>query len=155
LGLLPAPFRSGFTRATTRAEFTAIAVTLYEHLRGEITGRKTFSDTTDLSVEKAAYVGIVNGVSDDLFVPDRMLTREEAATMLSRLARELGSPLPQVSGTFADMDSVSDWAIDAVGQVQASGIMTGDENLFLPKSPYTIQQSILTIMRMYDFVKEE
>ena len=156
LGLLPAAFRSGFTRATTRAEFTAIAVTLYEHLRGEITGRKTFSDTTDLSVEKAAYLDIVRGVSDDMFVPDRKLTREEAATMLSRLAVALGNPLPQMAATFADMSSVSDWAIDAVGQMQTTGIMTGGGgNLFDPKDDYTIQQSIMTIIRMLDFVNEE
>ena len=46
------------------------------------------------------------------------------------------------------------WAVDAVGQMQATGVMNGvGENTFAPDEDYTREQSIVTIMRLYDIVK--
>ena len=49
-GLVPENLQSSYKQATTRAEFAALAVTLYETLKGEITERMTFSDTDDVNV---------------------------------------------------------------------------------------------------------
>ena len=151
-GLVPQPLQSRFTQATTRAEFCALAVALYETATGsEITDRQTFTDTNDVNVEKAAAIGVVNGVGNNQFSPDSQLTREQAATMLSRLADAIGDPLPKQAATFADKDSVAPWALEAVGQMQATGIMGGvGNNTFAPKSPYTREQSIITVLRLFD-----
>ena len=120
-GLVPEQLRFGYTTPATRAEFCALAVTLYELATGnEITGRQSFDDTSDTNVEKAASVGIVNGVGNNKFDPLASLTREQAATMLSRLAAALDKPLPAQASTFADNASISSWAIDAVGQDRKS-----------------------------------
>jgi len=56
--------------------------------------------------------------------------------------------------TFADSGSVSSWASEAVGQMQATGIMNGvGNNMFSPKYPYTREQSIITVLRLYNAVK--
>lgn len=153
--LVPQSLQSGYTQATTRAEFCALAVQLYETVMGrEITERASFTDTDDMSVAKMAGLGVVNGVGGGLFDPDAALTREQAATMLSRLAGVMQKPLTAGSAGFADKGSVADWAIEAVGEVEASGIMNGvGDNLFAPADPYTREQSILTMLRLYDFVK--
>jgi len=44
LGLVPSNLRSLYQTATTRAEFCALAVALYEGRLGEITKRVTFTD---------------------------------------------------------------------------------------------------------------
>ena len=153
-GIVPASLQSKYTQATTRAEFCALAVTLYESVYGEITERSKFADTNDVNVEKAAGLGIVNGVGDNQFGPEQKLTREQAATMLSRLANAMGKPLAEQPAAFADNASVSSWAADAVGQMQATGIMTGvGDNTFAPQADYTREQSILTMMRLFDIVK--
>ena len=153
-GIVPASLQSKYTQATTRAEFCALAVTLYEMLEGEIVSNATFTDTTDIYVEKAATIGVVTGVGDGKFAPDQKLTREQAATMLSRLANAMGKPLAEQPAAFADNASVSSWAADAVGQMQATGIMTGvGDNTFAPQADYTREQSILTMMRLFDIVK--
>ena len=154
-GIVPETLQSAYTQATTRAEFCALAVELYETVMGtEITERATFSDTTDVNVEKMAGLGVVNGVGDGKFDPSASLTREEAATMLSRLANVMEKPLTAGTASFADNASISSWASEAVGQVQASGIMNGIEgNQFAPSDPYTREQSIVTMLRLYDFVK--
>ena len=153
--IVPAALQGQYTQATTRAEFCALAVALYENVKGtEITERQTFSDTTDINVEKAAAIGVVSGIGDNKFSPNDTLTREQAATMLSRLAAAIGRPLTEQDATFADNGSISTWAAGAVGQAQASGVMGGvGNNTFEPQGEYTREQSIVTITRLYDLVK--
>ena len=154
-GLVPQHLQSQFTQATTRAEFAALAVALYETATGrEITGRMTFNDTTDINVQKMGYLGVVEGVGGGNFAPNNSLTREQAAVMLARLANAIGRPLQMQAPTFADNAEISAWARDAVGQVQAAGIMGGvGNNVFSPRGQYTREQSIVTMLRLFDMVR--
>ena len=153
-GLVPTELQSKYSQATTRAEFCALAVALYETVTSkEITERATFNDTNDVNVEKMAGLAVVNGVGGGNFAPDTTLTREQAATLLSRLANVIGKPLAAQAATFNDNAQISSWAIDAVGQMQAAGIMGGvGENTFAPKNDYAREQSITTILRLYNAV---
>ena len=155
LKLVPNELNKAYGQQTTRAEFCALAVKLYETIKGvEIAERMTFVDTDDINVEKMGALNVVNGVSNDRFDPEATLTREQAAAMLSRLANVIGKPLPKRVGTFTDMNTVFAYAIEAVGQVQAADIMRGvGNNTFAPRDPYTREQSIMTMLRLYDFVK--
>lgn len=153
-GIVPEALQSGYTTPITRAEYCALATALYESIKGEITERKTFTDTTDVNVEKMAAIGVVDGVGNNMFSPNSKLTREQAATMLSRLAEALGKPFAETAPTFADNDSISDWAFAAVGKVQANGIMNGvGNNNFSPLTDYTREQSIITMVRMMEYAK--
>lgn len=152
--LVPQSLQSNYTQPITRAEFCALAIALYEKvLRRQIITRKKFDDTNDINVEKAEAIGLVTGTDGNNFSPHVQLTREQAATLLSRLALAMKKSLKKQTITFADKDSISTWSIEAVGQVQAAGIMsdTGD-NKFSPKAPFTREQSIATIIRMYDIM---
>jgi len=152
--LVPPSLQSDYTQAITRAEFCALAVALYVNVVGEIAGRRTFADTDDVNVEKMAAVGVVSGVGNNRFNPDDTLTREQAAVILSQLADAVGSPLTRHESTFTDSDGISLWAIESVGRVQAAGIMGGvGNNFFSPKSSYTREQSIVTILRLFDAVQ--
>jgi len=151
-GLVPLSLQSGYTNQITRAEYCALAVAVYETYSGTvITERRTFVDTNDVNVEKMAAVGVVEGVGEGRFDPDGLLRREHAATMLSRLANALGKPLPIHAATFSDNADISSWAIEGAGQVQAAGIMGGiGNNTFAPKDPYTREQSIITMIRLWN-----
>jgi len=154
-GLVPTNLQSLYQSNMTRAEFCALAVALYEKMTGqEIAGRISFTDTNDINVEKMAAVGVVNGTSPGKFTPNGNLTREQAATMLARLASAIDKPFPKTSATFDDKGTISDWALEAVGQVQGAGIMNGaSPDKFSPKGVYTREQSIATMLRMYDTMK--
>ena len=152
--LVPQYLQSKYTQATTRAEFCALAVALYENVKGEITGRSAFTDTNDINVQKAASIGVVTGVGDNRFDPDARLTREQAAVMLSRLMDLFIEQRPLAPATFSDVGQVSSWAIRGVSHMQDTGIMGGvGDNRFAPKDPYTREQSIITILRLFDVVK--
>ena len=152
--LVPAYLDIGYRQTMTRAEYCALAVRLYESLtKAEIKERMKFVDTDDTNVEKMGALGIVTGVGNDRFAPNDLLTREQAATMLARLAAVLNNPLPEIAATFNDNSRISSWAIIQVGQVQAAGIMSGvGNNTFDPKGSYSREQSIITMIRLFDFV---
>ena len=151
-GLVPQELQGGYNLVTTRAQFCALAVRLYESVKGEITGRETFTDTDDGNVQKMAALGVVSGVGGGAFDPDGPLTREQAATILARLSNAMGKPLAGGSHPFTD--GVASWADAAVGQVYQAGIMTGTgDTTFSPQGEYTRMQSIVTLMRLYALVK--
>ena len=151
-GLVPESLQSKYTQTATRAEFCALAVELYETVTGsEITQRATFTDTSDVNVQKMAGIGVISGIGNNQFNPNGELTREQAATILVRLADALGKPLPEGTASFADNSSIASWALESVGRAKAGGIMDGvGSNQFSPQGAYTREQSILTAYRLYE-----
>jgi len=155
--LVPPDLRHNYTQPITRAEFSALAVRLYETVKGEITGRVPFADTNDINVQKMAYLEVVAGVGNNRFDPNGTLTRQQAAVMLTRLAAAMRHPFPvgnlRQAAPFADMGSVAPWAVEGVTRVYAAEIMGGvGNNNFAPHLPYTREQSIVTMLRMYEMV---
>ncbi len=138
------------TQDISRAEFAAVSVKVFEAL----TGTKAlpavinpFTDCQDVEVLKAYNVGITNGTSDTTFSPDRLLNREQAATMLSRvfkratmpgwtLAADDQFPLSYTKpAPFRDDQDISDYARDSVYFMVANHIINGvGDNLFAPRN---------------------
>ena len=91
----------------------------------------------------AAGNGIVNGVGEDEFAPDRAVSREEAAVMFVRYAEFAGLKLIEEEGiedesSFADADKISPWAKDSVEKIKVAGIIKGkDNNVFDPQGTAT------------------
>ena len=166
---------SDYTRAITRGQFASLAVRYYETLMSDITGENytipvatgddVFADSQgNTNMAKAFNLGILGGYNS---APDRSgvyvgpndnITREQAATMLTRLMEKLIEAFNEVGRTgwtvwYADslpfVDSISDWAYDGVRAVYGVGAMTGTTSTtFSPKDNYTIEQSIVTLMRI-------
>lgn len=166
---------SDYTRAITRGQFAALAVRYYETLMSDITGEDytiavnpgddVFADSTgDTNMAKAYNLGILGGYNSadtraGVYVgPNDNITREQAATMLTRLMEKLIVAFDSVGRTgwtvwYADnlpfTDSIADWAYDGVRAVYGVGAMTGTSSTtFSAKDNYTIEQSIVTLMRI-------
>jgi len=163
--LVPQGLQSDFSQPITRAEFTALAVLVYEALAGsEIEGRKEFDDTDDINVQKMGYLDIVIGVGDGNFNPDHSITRQEAAVMLSRLAHRIAEEHPEsgiaallaqsaASGfqlNYRDLGQISYWASEDVRHMTFMGLMRGvGNNMFSPRGIYTREQSIAVTLRLF------
>lgn len=122
----------------------------------KITMAEPFEKTEDFlyydSVIKAYNIGIVNGVSETDFNPNGDITRQEAATMLMRVYRNYGvcEETPN-DYSFADNDSIADWAKEGVYGVNRLGVMQGVGNdMFAPLDNYTVEQAIATFLRLYE-----
>ncbi|MCL2060526.1 MAG: WG repeat-containing protein [Oscillospiraceae bacterium] len=153
-GIVPRALQRDYRGAATRQDFAALVVAAYESATGApIAGRGSFSDTDDPDVLKAAYIGVVDGVGGGRYDPGAALTRQQAAVMLSRLADALGCPLPDAAPSFSDSGTLPSWAYASVGRVQAAGIMEGTGgNMFSPRAPYSREQAIATVLRLYNMV---
>ena len=156
LELIPGSFYGRFSHSITRVEFCAIAVRIFEGVTAcSITEYAEFYDTDDPDVAKLAGIGVIRGIEENIFEPERDISREEAAVLLANLMGALGRPLRESSATFADLSSIADWARHEVGQVQAQGIMVGLQgNIFDPKGSLTIEQTIKTMLVIYDLAIE-
>ncbi|MDR0858689.1 MAG: FG-GAP-like repeat-containing protein [Oscillospiraceae bacterium] len=166
LKLSTAELEKNFQAPTTRGEFARLAVNFIEVyygasidsvLAGKNLTRGTFTDTTDAKILAANALKIVAGVGDGTaFDPNGKLNREQAAVMLANTLKAVGVDSGAgSSAAFTDISEVSSWAADGVNTVKSRGIMsgTGDGTKFAPKDPYTHEQSISTILRLYDNVK--
>ena len=161
-GLIPESLRTAdLTQPITRAEFAAVSVKVYEALSGltaETAAENPFTDTSDPEVLKALNVGITNGLSETEFAPDKLLNREQAATMLSRVYKKvafegwtLGTDgdfgeafraLFTMPEPFADDADISSWARDSVYFMASNGILKGMEGgTFQPRAVTEEQQA--------------
>lgn len=156
LGVVPFELQTGYTQTATRQEICALVVRFYETVTGSpVQGRVFFSDTKDEDVEKAAYLGIVNGVGDGSFHPNDPLTREQAAVMLTRLAQSMSKHLPAAEANFTDRAEISPWALEATGAIQGCGVMNGvGGGRFAPSLSYSREQCITTLMRLYHYISK-
>ena len=154
MGLIPDCLNGAdLTKPVTRAEFAAVSVKLYESLSGlkaEPVADNPFTDTKDPEVLKAYNVGVTNGTSATTFEPDTLISREQAATMLTRVWKKLnlsdwtletdGSYASEfktkftMPPLFADDADIAGWAKDSVYFMAANGIVNGvGDNIFAPK----------------------
>ncbi len=153
---------ASYAAPISREDFCKLVIKLYQKVDKEAyralpdyyEGKELlpdFTDTRSEAVRQLAYLGVITGTGDGRFDPDGKLTREQAATILSRLAGVLKIKLSAAAPAFSDNGSISSWASDAVGQMQATGIMGGvGNNQFAPQGTYSWEQSIVTLMRLYD-----
>jgi glycerophosphoryl diester phosphodiesterase len=155
-GLVPKALQSNYTKAITRAEFCALCVALYEKATDSLISAYTlYDDTIDVNVQKLGGLGVVGGTGGGNFSPDEVLTREQAAVILSRLAEALGKPLRKYSPTFSDNTRISFWAWSQVGQIQAAGLISGvGNNRFAPRELCNREQSIIMITRLFDSITD-
>jgi hypothetical protein len=116
----------------------------------------SFLDTKNPYPELALKLNIMIG-SDGLFRPDDMVTRAEAAAVLQRSMAALGvTEANEAPMSFTDTYAIPRWAVLAVkfvsGRTDCHGtaLMGGTAGLFMPESKLTIEQAILTLLRMHD-----
>lgn len=115
-----------------------------------------FTDTDNYKVLALNRAGIIYGKSETEFAPNDLLTREEAATILVRMInREMPMAATEMWFEFDDIKNISDWASDSVQTMCNLGFMIGvGENKFAPKDTYTVEQAIVTLMRIYEATRK-
>lgn len=135
----------------TRAQAAAVAVKLYEAMKGAAMPEKEnpFTDTDDPNVIKAYSLGLIDGNGSGKFGPDDVLTREMVAVMLSKVYVKLGGTIPAAGATpFADDGEISGWAKAEVAFMAEKGIVEGDGTNFAPKGDISGEQALIMGLRM-------
>ncbi len=103
------------------------------------------------AVNWAAGAGIVKGLSEDTFAPDRAITREELVTILYRMKGE-----PSVSydlSAFSDAGRIHDWAADAMAWAVKNEIINGYEDGTLRPRDQANRAEVCAILLRYAALK--
>ncbi|MDR1210123.1 MAG: S-layer homology domain-containing protein [Clostridiales bacterium] len=161
LGLSIADLTNGYQAATTRAEFCRAAVNFLRKYgyNVDVVTPKIFADTSDKDIGIAATLKITSGTdtAKNLFTPDRKLTREEAAALLKNVLDVLGVKYDATAVVWADAKDISAYAQTAANAMYNATVMGGTSTsklVFEPKSPYTHEASIVTFVKLWEFVKK-
>ncbi len=140
------------TSKTTFAPDTAMTrgmlVTALGRLAGVDVKAYTTNSFTDVKTDSAFFPyiewayknGVVQGIGNQQFAPDRAITREEIAVIFANYAKATGYKLPvtREATTYADASSIGSAYKAAVAAMQQAGIMMGGtDNRFNPKSNAT------------------
>lgn len=88
-------------------------------------------------------LGIFVGYGDDTISPDKNITREEIASVLTGVIRVLDLSTTNQSTVFEDDDLISDWAKDKVETASKAGLMVGyTDNTFKPQNNITFAEAL-------------
>ncbi|MBR2476615.1 MAG: S-layer homology domain-containing protein [Clostridia bacterium] len=125
----------------TRGELAKVIVM---GIIGEV-NKDAKSDFTDIDghwskeyIATAAAATLVNGMTATEFAPDGLVTREQAAVIIYRALQAKGYKFEMAANTFADIDTVSDWAKESVTALKGANIISGrDGNNFCPADSLT------------------
>lgn len=126
--------RGAFAKMLATSFLTAEELTEYNY-------QGKFKDVTPAHwsnryVNWASENGIVNGYEDSTFQPDRPLSRQEMAVMVTGFARATLRDMVAVneSVTFSDSASISNYAKSSVQVCQRAGVIGGyEDGSFQPK----------------------
>ncbi len=140
-------------RNITREEFLKMIVTAFGLLDKNATA--SFSDVPSDAwyypyVASGVKYGIIMGNSDGTFGTGTQISRQDMAVMMERVLEKLGYPDSEnKSDFFADYNSISDYAKNAVVNMQNLGILNGmGNNMFMPNNPATRAQSAKVIYEL-------
>ena len=114
----------------------SLATVLHRLSQGKTDYENTFKDVAQgkyysEGVAWAAKAGVVKGMTEELFAPEQVITREQLAVMLARYAKLIGMNTKadtKALEAFTDGDSTGAWAVDGVAWCVANGILKGKGN---------------------------
>ena len=139
---------------TTRA----MVVTILYRLEGEptVTGDTPFTDLVagQYYLDAVAWAStndIVNGVTSTTFAPNDPITREQMAAILYRYAQYKGMDTTDRGnlGSFADGNTVSPYAVEAMAWANAEGLVNGVENNRLNPTGQAFRSQVAAILHRF------
>lgn len=117
----------------------------------DVTAERWFAD----AVSWAADSGVVAGVGGGRFDPDGLVTREQMAVMLYRMAAYLGLDTAVQGGLsgFSDSGEASSWAEAALAWAVGADILQGEDGRLMPQGTASRAEIAAVLMR-FDALKK-
>ena len=146
----------------TRAQLIAL-IARVTGMKPQVSAPAAFEDVPDdawyAEAVAAAYeADIVQGKSPTAFAPDDPVSREEAAVILIRTLVAVTGRTPPAAGEafrYEDEDQISAWALEAVRQARAAGLMRGRaDGTFAPGAVMTRAEGAQLIKNLLDLLSD-
>ena len=100
----------------------------------------------------ARNCNIIEGYSENEFVPDAPITREQLAAILYRYAQFKGVSTNEIGdlSQFTDAGSISAWAQNNVGWAVGKGLLTGRDNGTLDPTGNTTRAEVAAMLQRFN-----
>ncbi len=137
----------------TRAEFVQMVVKAFGFgMNGDAAN---FTDVQNAdwfskAVQIAYTNGVVNGTSATTFSPNANITRQDMMVILTNAAEATGKNLTSSNAAFADSDSISAYAQDAVAKMTGSGVVYGTDGNVNPLANATRAEAAAMLARLLE-----
>jgi len=152
--------------AIHRADFVTALGRLYELSESELIEDDLPNRFDDVDtgtyyskyINWAADMGIVSGYGNNKFGPYDYTTRQEMAKILYNYIILTDSELNAEPGSvmeFADLESISSWAGEAVSYLQKYSIVQGSKGNFYPTHPITRAEAAAVYVRLCDLINPD
>ncbi|OJU09015.1 MAG: hypothetical protein BGN88_07130 [Clostridiales bacterium 43-6] len=146
-------------QSVTRAEFATMLMKT-RLFGGDVNNNAGYSDVSENDWYKNAVVFVsdhklMSGYENKAFLPNNQITREETGVVISRLVSSFINDEQEANTMFLDDSQISDWAKSGIYKCAAFNVLSGYENMFLPKQQLTRAQACTIISRILALVKEE
>lgn len=150
-----------YTKPVNRLQFASVVVKMAEKMTGKtITPAPagTFTDTDNEYARKAYAAGITTGVTATTFDPLGALNRQQMATFIYRALQyvkansdtEYTVYTPKL-GQYTDFTQIAGWANEAMGFMNALGLVNGTTATTLaPTANCTVEQALIVAYRSLD-----
>lgn len=150
-----------YSKPVNRLQFASVAVKMAEKMAGKtITPAPagTFTDTSNEYALKAYAAGITTGVTATTFDPLGALNRQQMATFIYRALQyvkansdtEYTVYTPKL-GQYTDFTQIAGWANEAMGFMNALGLVNGTTATTLaPNANCTVEQALIVAYRSLD-----
>lgn len=167
--ILPIEIEYGYKDQITRADFSKLALYVLSARTNKSIGElllesdnsvdpSAIDDTFDSTVLAAHTLGIISGRGHGRLDPQGLITRQEAAVMIARVAEMLHVTKGKESISFADNQRIASWAKESVAFIAAikdetngTAVMSGvGDGQFAPNGTFTKEQAFVTMKRLYN-----
>lgn len=97
----------------------------------------------------ASENGMVEGNGDDTFTPDDNITREQMAKIFLGFYRYMGEGTEgawAIALNYADVDQMSEWALEGVMFCTLKGLLMGKENNMFDPKGNALRSEVATVL---------
>lgn len=156
--IVPEQLQKNYQSNIKRSEYVLLALKVFDKTGKSvvIADNTPFSDTKNHTYEteiiRAYNAGIVKGDGKGHFFPDNFITREEIASLVVNLLKQISPDRNyELKSTYqyADRSMIADWATYYIDYCYENKILNGyNGNVMDPKGNATIEQSIALLFRL-------
>ena len=104
-------------------------------------------------IDIARQLGLVTGIGDNLFAPDRTISRQDMMTMLYNIMFALGQIEPDIHltalGRFNDLAQIADYARLPISSLARVGIIAGNGVNLNPQGYMTRVEAAMFVFNLY------
>lgn len=147
----------------TRSDFNSALLRTLGHPTSTLSPENKFSDVdssrkdySDIMLSES--IGLIYGYTDGEFKPDQVITKAEAASIISHITKDVAST--SALSAFADKDDVPSWAKRQFAKTIDLGVYVNypDENYLLPNKELDRAEAAVLLYKLrnkINAVKEE